>query len=353
MIFSVSERAVFKRCRRMWDLTTDTRENLEPIKMAPALQLGAMVQAALSVWTEHPETNPADAFAVLSNEALEFESKSYEQRIGAPISEEELDPLYETIHLGLSMVNNYYEHYKVPLPPPYKAVQTEQRMFVAIPNTEHWECNECHWAYDNDSEYTWPKPNDASLTYKCPRCEAIAVTWQSHFLRGTLDTFVQNEAGKLFVLERKTYGNRPEPAKLQHDDQMLAYVWILTQLFGQHNVGGILYDGLWKRAEPPKTKNKRTGQLLTLADLFYREVFIRPPEELQEFEQLLAIEARDMCYAAQHNLIYINRYWMGCHIDCKVERICSAMSRGEDVEYVVNQFYRQRPANSQPESEDD
>ena len=27
MIFSVSERAVFKRCRRMWDLTTDWREN--------------------------------------------------------------------------------------------------------------------------------------------------------------------------------------------------------------------------------------------------------------------------------------------------------------------------------------
>lgn len=335
MIISVVERQSWKRCRRMWKLTSFTQENLQAISRAPALQLGSMIQDALSTWTEDPQSDPLGAFAQLSIDAVTTAKQRYRERNGAVASDMELEGLYKLIELGVAMITNYRDFYKTPLPAHYHAIQTEQRALVAIPNTEHWTCPECY--YD--------APMFDGLTHillECPKCN-IELVWGCDWLRGTIDTFVQDDNGRLYALERKTYGQRPEPSKLQHDDQQLAYDWILHKLFPEQATG-ILYDGLWKRAAPPKTSKSKIepGQPNTMADLFYRNTFIRPPEELVEFEEYLARECLDMRYALENDLIYINRTWMGC-FDCNVSRICDAMSRGEDVEYVVNNFYEKRP----------
>jgi len=338
MIASVVERATFKRCRRKWWLTSDTQENLEPIALAPALLLGGMIQEALSYWTERPDSDPVESFAKLSENAIIKYSDLYYERHEFPISDLELDEVYKVIELGMAMTTNYRDYYKAPLPAGFHVIQTEQRMLVDIPNTEHWECNNCGYVY-YDVDVNW-KPDDILLCQD--GCMQPMVTWQSHKLRGTLDSLLQNKDGRVFPLERKTYAARPEVSKLQHDDQMLAYDWMISKIY-PNQVGGTLYDGLWKRAAPPNTKSSRTGQKNTIEDLFYRDIFYRPQAERDEFEALLAIEVNDMCRAKQEQAYYINRQWMGC-FDCGVEKLCSAMSRGEDTTYIRETYYHPRPS---------
>jgi hypothetical protein len=333
MIVSVVEGQTWKRCRRRWYLTAEVPRGLglEPIHQAPALQLGTLVQATLSEWTEHPDIDPLKYFFELSNQQIVTVKEHYESNIGASISEIELQPIYDTISLGSSMITNYVEYYKIPTPKEYRTIQTEQRMMISIPNTEHMECEECHWVMPED--YYMKFFHEETGKGLCPVCSLYSVTLQPHFLRATLDTLLQSvKSGKLFPMERKTYERRPEQHRLLHDDQMLAYLWSVNQLFPDQ-VGGMLYDGLWKRAQPPRGK--------TVDDLFYRDIFLRPQDEIDEFEDNLRALIDDMVYATQHKNYFPNRRWEGCY-DCGMEKLCSAMSRGEDTEYVTATYYHPR-----------
>lgn len=361
MQVSVVERQSWKRCRRQWYLTAENYGNLTLVGIVPALQLGGMVQECLSYWQEHPEVDPVKYFAQISQVSIQKYKDSYVEHVGAPASDEELDPMYELIKLGLAMVSNYKDHYKKPLPKDFKIIQTEQRIMVAIPNTKHWECNNCHWMLlkVNQEDFwniikqegEWTTLTDSpNLPNVCPVCKERAVTWQPHYLRGTLDSLLQDTKGKVYPLERKTYGQRPEPTKLTHDDQMLAYLWILTQLFGMENVGGVLYDGLWKREKPPAKRGN--ARQLEMSDLFYRDIFPRPPEEIEEFGRLLKDEVDEMADSIMMKRFYINRTWQGCW-DCSMNKLCSAMSRGEDTEYVKATFYKPREYGNIMPDEDD
>jgi hypothetical protein len=337
MIFSVVERATFKRCERRWGLSSENMGNLEPARGAVALTLGSATHETLAAWTEyhHPTGDPS---VQASNDPGQFflgravvytedTKQSYRQRIGAAISEDELAPLYDAFDLGKQMIDNYVDYYKKPLPDGFRSIRTEQRTLVSIPGTEHYGCPTGH--------FDLPPGKDADWQASCTLC-GMGITWVNHFLRGTIDNLLEDQRGKLWGLERKTYAIRPTAEKLQHDDQMLAYDWILRQLFGWDRVGGIVYDGLWKR---PLSKRHPD-----LAELFFRATIIRPPDEVEEFGRLLVIEALQMAAAYARGLaqLTINRRWEGCY-DCGMAQLCSAMSRGEDVDYVRSTFYRSRP----------
>lgn len=336
MIFSVSERQTYKRCKRKWGLQSENREALEPVREAQALMMGSLVQSALSDWTEGKTTDAQSTLIAHARDYMVRVEADYLQRTGEMLPDEASDPLYEGIDLAREMVELYTTFHPTPLPSPYRAVRTEQRALCPIPTTEHWECNVCHYL-PTPEDFNWHLPHDG--IHRCPECSLTEVQWQPHFLRGTLDTLVQDQNGRFLPLERKTYKQRPRKDKLQNDDQMLAYCWLLVQLLGWDKYGGgVLYDGLWKRL--PDKKHP-------IEDLFYRERFIRPREEIEEFGRLLAVEAMEMARDMQRPLedLTINRRWEGCY-DCGVARICEAMSRGEDVEYIRDTYYRRRRDNS-------
>lgn len=299
MIFSVVEIQTYKRCKRKWGLQSDNLGNLQPLKVAPALQLGSLIHETLALWTESPQEDPSDLYLRRVDKALQSIKQAYLTTVGAPVSPEELDPFYEAVALGAAMVANYAAFYRTPLPDTYRSIQTEQRVVIAVPYTEH-------------------------------------------FLRGTIDNLVEDvRTGQLFVLERKTYAQRPTVEKLQMDDQMMAYLWMLYQLFGIDKVGGILYDGLWKR--------DGSSARHTSDDLFFRHVFQRAPHEFVEYEDGLFKVVQDMAADAQDPAgWYPNRRWEGC-TDCGMEKLCRAMTRGEDVDYVRNTFYTQRPVQASSE----
>jgi hypothetical protein len=153
-----------------------------------------------------------------------------------------------------------------------------------------------------------------------------------HHLKARLDALAQDRRDNLYVVERKTYSNRPDLNLLQVSDQFIGYIWCAQQL----DVGpviGLAYDGLWKRATPPQRPKK-----LTIADLFCRTLIAPSQNMVDEYGAELARTVMEM---ANNPYIYKNRVWQGCW-DCSFEQLCRSQSEGDDIEYILRTQYTTR-----------
>jgi len=268
----------------MWDYNSFNRQSLARVVSKGALATGRLVHLALSEWLQHPEESLVELYMHFAAMELEEVKRNYQATIGVPISDSELGGVYDAISTGHTVVTHYEEYYKKPLPEGFSLVAAEVQLSEPIPGTEH-------------------------------------------FLEGKLDAIVQHANGLQYVLEHKTFSVPPRETDLQMNDQFLAYAWMLMRRNGGGRIGGVMYDGVSKKA------SSKQG----LEGLFHRTVIIRPPEELAEFERNLQCEADDMAEAR----IYPNRQWNGCW-DCDYADLCAVQSRGEDLEYFKGQFFVQR-----------
>lgn len=297
MIFSVTERGAFKRCRRKAVLTSKNGRHLTKIKTPLALETGTIVHRALELWQTRfnpnaPTADIGDCVLEAGDEAITRITRSYTDAVGVAPSDVELEHVYDGMHFARVMCENYAIHWRTPLPEGYTLLQTEQKVRIPVPGTEH-------------------------------------------ALEGRLDALLQHKSGRIDVLERKTYGQRPKQEDLLAHDQTLAYLWMLKQLgVNTHLSSCVAYDGLWRRDAVPRGRK--------FEDLFYRFLITRPAAELEEFERFLPIELNHMAELyANPETAYINRDWRGCW-DCGVRDICDAMSRGEDHEAVIQRGYTLR-----------
>ena len=186
------------------------------------------------------------------------------------------------------MIKNYVAYHKSPVPKDFRSIMTEQQVLIPIPGTEHQ-------------------------------------------LEATLDGILRHKDGLLFVHERKTFGQHPRGNDLENNDQFLAYTWVLQQL-NMGEIGGVVYDGLWKRGEVPKGKK--------MEDLFIRKAIPFVRDQLDEFELYLSAEASEMEAVLRGELAaYPNRPWNGCWDDSTYEPLCMTISRGEDVQYILESHY--------------
>lgn len=300
---------------------------MEPIVNRSALVVGRLVHSSLEQWMLNTDTDIDTTYMTQTAAAIQDVRKEYRERVGAPISEEELIDTYEETRIGQAMVNNYVQHWGSPLPEGYTLVQPEQTCLVRIPGApDNTLCSVCGARYPLAN-----KPIDWCMH----GIDNLVV--EHAFLEATLDGLAEQDSNKtLWVIERKTYKQRPRIESLQMNDQFLAYVWVLRQICRERNlgeVGGVLYDGMWKR--------DGTSKRHTADDLFLRHTIIRSPFELDEFEKHLLAEYMDMVNPA----IYPNRRWEGCW-DCPYRKLCDAESLGEDVEYVRETYYKTRNLDS-------
>lgn len=330
MIVSVTELGQFRRCRRMWDFASFKRQSLEPVVNSPALVLGSLIHKTMEEWTTHPEEDVERIFFDAANAAIDQMRVSYRERVGADISESEMQTTYDALHLGVSMVKRYGLRWGSPTPDGYRMIQTEQTLLVPIPDTDHWECTSCGSVY---SERLWPLSENPPKCFRIiqrfgpliERCHGD-ITWQPHYLEGTLDGLLEDAKGWLWVLERKTYGKRPSIEKLSREDQFIGYDWMLRQLFPDHHIGGTLYDGMWKRDD-----------VKSIDECYQRYPLMHSDSEVEEYGRHLTMQVKDM----ENPSIYMNVPWQGC-IDCWFQRLCTAVTRDEDVEYVRDTFYQPR-----------
>ena len=321
MIISVTERGTFRRCKRQWDYASFNRQALTPLVPPTALSFGSLVHRCHEEWLLKPDEEISDIVMRVAAEGLRDLKERYKKTVGVEPEEAELKDYFEQIELLLEMMNNYKAKWGASLPEGYTLLQPEQTVVVLIPGTEH----ECDHAAQQ------------SRMAGCTECDENGVAW--HYLEATFDALMEDVSGGLWVLERKTYGNRSKIETLQANDQFGAYLWALTQL-DLGPVGGLFYDGMWKR----KWEGKRQ-----LDDLFMREPLIRSPEEIDNIGRHICDEALDM--ASPDLRIYPNRAWQGCW-DCQFESLCSAQDRGEDVELIRAQKYVKRDKRDWQEEAD-
>lgn len=353
MIVSTTERGSAKRCRRQWNINSRNRWGLTRIVAPGPLALGTLCHSTLGLWIDMtkrhqelvaasadsdrvmamllPEGALADMFLQYARDTVNEARAVYERQVGAPMSDSELAPLYESVTQGQAMMQNYQAYWKRPVPNDFDIIATEQRCTVPIPGSLHTQ----EWVMVQPDPVAHPYVWEPELRkYSSPR-------W--HYLEGKLDAILrERRTGRLFVLEHKTYGQRPREDVLFTNDQFLSYHWILLQLaaemgFNMRDVAGVAYDGLWKRAAPPKLVDGHKGML---ADLFVRRLITRPAQELVEFEQMLLLEVMEL---ANNPPIYLNRTSDGsCFWGCSDNQLCLAMSRGEDVEYTLRSQYKRK-----------
>lgn len=299
MIVTVTERQTFLRCRWQWKHSSFNGMGLEPVRFNPAFGLGTLIHRTLYEWILDPDTDPITHFIPIMDETITQIQESYHARVGASPSDQELQPVYDAAHLAHSMLINYRDFYHQPLPDEYTFVQPEQTVVCPIPGTPH-------------------------------------------SLEGTFDGLLQSPDGTLYILEHKTYGQHPNAQTLDESDQFLAYIWLATQL-GIGPVGGLLYDGLWKREKPPAGKKQE--------DLFTRAYLTRPAQELEVFAQEVAWQAEDMAQAlTPEGRIYRTRTWQGCW-DCDFRALCTIDMRGEDYEYALRTNFTHRDTTTHVKEE--
>lgn len=353
MKISTTERGSAKRCRRQWNVNSRNRWGLTRIVAPGPLALGTLCHSSLGLWIDMvkryqelvvagaprdkqltmvlPEGGLSELFLQYAKKTIDEAKAVYERQVGASMSDSELAPLYESVTQGRCMMDNYQAFWKRPVPDDFDIIATEQRCVVPIPGSEHTE------------EWVLVQPDAAAAPYVWePQLRRYNETrW--HYLEGKLDAVLrERRTGKLYVLEHKTYGQRPREDVLFANDQFLSYHWILIQLaeqmgFNPRDVAGVAYDGLWKRAAPPKVVDGHKG---ALGDLFVRRLITRPAQELIEFEEMLLLEVREL---ASNPPIYLNRTSDGsCFWGCSDNQLCLAMSRGEDVDYILRSQYKRK-----------
>lgn len=280
----------WRRCKRKWDLGSLHRQSLTKIVPSSALSLGTAIHHALAEWLRNPDQHPTIPYFESVNAMVERAKLVYRKQMGFNMDDTALQPIADIIELGKSMLENYVDYWGSPLPQDWKLIAYEQKAIVPIPLTPH-------------------------------------------FLQGRLDAIAQDQHGQLYVVDHKTYNSRINQDGLLMTDQFCGYTWMLTQLhLSSQPIAGLAYDGMWKRAAPPKGS--------TMNDLFTRINIPFNQHQLDEYALFTAMQATEM---ASDPFIYTNRTWDArCQWDCQALELCNAMTKGEDDGYIRASQYTTR-----------
>ena len=270
--------------------------------------------------------------ATLQPRAYQLEGARWLKRTGRAILADDAG-LGKT--LQAAMAENYQIRWGSPLPEGFTLIRPEQRAVIPVPGTEH------------------PCENSETRTHEsCLYCDGTG--WALHKLDMRFDGLIQDRAGRIHVLEHKTFKSHPNVNSLRNSHQFLAYLWGVRQL-NMGPVGGLAYDGLWRRDKVPPRRE--------FNDLFLRYTHTRSDAEFEEFGRLLTYQMNE-AYALrpEHrplDTLPFDRRWQGC-FDCSFDDskdgqpgVCSAMSRAEHglVNVLLNSKFTVRTDDTVDEDE--
>lgn len=197
-----------------------------------------------------------------------------------------------------------------------------------------------------------------------------------HNLAGTIDTLVRIN-DKLWAVDHKTAGRFRDEANLEFDDQMLAYTWLLDQIYTEP-VGGVVYSQIRKKL-PQEPRLIKSGKRLskraidTTREMFeqaiekhgfdeadYQDIlmsldgndFMRTTRlpvsqsRLEIFERRLQYEATEMARAhTEHELgvpwdqAFYPHLTRDCQRFCSYWSLCTILEDGGDVECLIDALY--------------
>lgn len=305
MIVEVTEIETWQRCRWMHNFSSYNAMALKPDIGKPYLDLGTLVHVALADWIAEPSRDlAADIYLKHATDySLQLEGKS-----GVKAHE-------AAVGLGMAMMLNYQDHYVTPLPDYYSVIMPETTLTVPVVTIHSSDVYAVR-------KFFGLEPYDRGLEPG----QVLTV-----HLRGRYDGLLCNQnTSKLEILEHKTFEKHASSNYFATNVQFTRYLWLLerTGLARQSNlkgIGGLLYNGLWKRPDGPAER------------LFERRRVLRNDHELAMCGQMLKQQLTEMAVLG----IYTNHRWQGC-TDCSFQDMCAAKLRGEDTKFMIGTLYKKR-----------
>jgi len=322
---SATERATYKRCRRLWDYTSRNRQDLAPVVTAKALAFGTGIHEALAAYygAWHGCEPPLTI-------ALEAWGKFVEGwRDSVSLWEDESLSVDKASELGAIMLKGYAE-----------------------------------WAKTKDEE-------DISKVVAIE--QPFYIPFGSVCLTGRIDLVILDKQGGAWIVDHKTTGQRVNEAMLPLDAQMKLYA-MAYQLITGKPVQGVYYNALLKKAPavPMLLKSGKlstakidttaavfreairqyglnegdyTGTLNALhakGNTFFQRWKLRyNTSELSSAEQQLRAEVAEM---HSDPAIYPNQT-RDCAY-CAFRPLCLAEDRGDDTEYIKHTLFCKRTVES-------
>jgi len=331
---SVTELQDFMRCHRAWDLRSPNRQSLV-LRGVPRTELH--IGSAMHYGWEYQALgyDPMEALDRWFDEEIVKLGTEYATTVGAPMGTEERNRLDESREFCKELMQSYVDK--------------------------------------------WGPNPIAPLTYLAPEfafmipLPLITKEYDAVYLVGTIDGVATDPDGELVTVEHKTYSQKPTDLSLDH--QMHGYGWALAQLVGTPPAYS-LYDGANKRL-PKDPKPLQSGRLSVAKDqgmttpekyleamkqhrqpmddtyaahldwlkranegeqtpFHYRQQVSLHEHALKQWgEDMIDIVAE----MASEPALYPHFRWEGCW-DCDfAQTLCPAIQRGEDLQFMVEQYY--------------
>jgi hypothetical protein len=317
------ERALFKRCRRAWDLGARERQNYEPIKPMQVFDFDEAIHDALDVYYFPGMWDWGRA--IVRPLAMEAFCKSMRRQRAryaehADLSEAQEQEWNEHVDLGKTMLERYFTWAQEA--DRFTPVQVAAQFDVAIPDPQ--------------------RPDDGLVT---PEGRGISY-------RARIDMVVMDEHELYWLVEHRIAGSSwDEIDRLLLDEQSLSRSWS-WELGFLATIEGTIHNELRKdvpdgHAAPADAIDVQvlqgpSGLIKQQSNAFFRRTQIpRSKTEFEHHRMQAALEVLDMTDPAVR--LYPNPSRENCS-SCAYQPPCMAMNYGHDASAILESSYRKRTA---------
>lgn len=209
--FSVSDVMTFLQCRWKWDLSSPNRQSWRH-KASPRIYLttGTAFHYAIEENQKHPEADPASAAKVYLAEEREKQVEAYKAENGFEPWPAEMKKFEDAAELTTALVDQYFEHYGSENP-----LEDQGLEYIAT-----------------------------EVPFKIDISEEIGV--ENSYFVGTFDGIAADGDGRLWLVENKTYTQKPDLKDLMVHFQTTGYA-VAWEMLTNIPLTGALYNGVAKK----------------------------------------------------------------------------------------------------------
>jgi hypothetical protein len=342
-----SDRAMFKRCRRAWDLGSRSQQNYEPVQPARAFDFDQAIHDALALyyfpgmWAWNRE--------IVIPMVLDGFFKSMERQRTAcletrALSDKEEKAWNSELELGQGMLEHYFVW--APTIDRFEPIRVASDFEVNIPDP-------CRPGHDLAAPRTTPH---LPIRYR-GRCDVLALDGYDAY----------------WIIDHRIAGETwAELDQLLLDERGVAACWALQNFDPGMKIAGVIYNEIRKAVPnepcaatiPARSVLTTPGVMQKLlprlaprglyrsavrepehrveqrGNAFFRRTAIaRSQKELENAGRQIALEALDIAHP--DSLLYANPVWEACSV-CAYRRPCMAMNEGANAEAILSSFYRKR-----------
>jgi hypothetical protein len=296
-----SDRALFKRCRRAWDLGSSARQGFIPLRPPQLFDFVRAIRESLAVYY-YPGMWDWNR-AIVRPLALEAFAKSmHRQRqincaVVAAASDEDR-AWRDHLELGKSVLKRYFEW--APEVDDFSPIRVDAEFIANIPDL---------------------RGSDQDLV----TIRGLPVRY-----RGYIDLLVADDDGKYWIVNHRIAEQEfPAQDELLLDEASVASCWGWETYFIGMKIAGVIHNQLIKNSSQQDSRG----------EMFRRTALPCSPAALESARRQIALEAQDMIDLELR--LYPNPSKTNCS-GCMYVSPCIAMNESGDVSAILNSSYRKR-----------